>query len=269
MTIDSLLASDMDGTVIPLDTKEKRKEEIQKFNTLIKNHPNILLAYVTGRHLELGLEGVSRFKLPFPDIFVCDVGTTIYHNKDGEWLLDKEFRSELAASWKGLSGADIAALLNDISVLTPQEDEKQKEFKQSYYTPVDADREGYCKEIIARFKPHGIKANIIYSLGVNKDIGLLDILPPNAAKDYALNYLWKNLKLNKERIVYAGDSGNDLLAFVSGFNAIVVNNTAETVKDAARSKARKKNIEQRVYFANGNCVQGVIEGCYHFNLFQE
>ena len=95
----------------------------------------------------------------------------------------------------------------------------------------------------------------------------MDVLPDIAAKDYALRYLWQRLELEFDKVVYAGDSGNDLLAFVSGFNAIIVNNTSEAVKKEVRRQAKEKKIEQRTYFAGSKYVQGVIDGCFHYQLF--
>ena len=269
MIKDGLLASDMDGTVIPLDSKEKRAWEIQQFNELIERHSNVALAYVTGRHFEMGIEGVHQHGLPLPDIFVCDVGTTIYHQERKEWCLDEAYRAELRASWKGLNCMDIVPILEDVQVLTLQETERQKEFKLSYYVPVEEDPAKVVGTVQERLAGAGIEANVIYSVGTMKDIGLVDVLPRIAAKDYALQYLWQKLGLAKDRVVYAGDSGNDLLAFVSGFNAIVVSNTAEPVKEEARKQAAEKGIEERIFFASRKFTGGVMEGCFHFKLFNE
>ena len=265
----ALLASDMDGTVIPLETGAERDAEITHFNEMMTANPHVALAYVTGRHLELGLEGVTRHKLPTPDIFVCDVGTTIYFRDDqNQWQRDEEYRAELKKSWHGHTGTDIARMLADLALLSPQEAEKQKEFKQSYYLDRSHDHEAALTAIHTRLAEHEVEANVIYSVDSLKDVGLIDVLPKIAAKDYALDYLWRKLGLAKERIVYAGDSGNDLLAFVSGFNAIVVSNTAETVKDEVRRLAGTKHIEEHIFYASTRFVQGVMDGCAHFNLFE-
>lgn len=263
----SLLASDMDGTVIPLENGKEREEEIKEFVRLREKHPDLCLAYVTGRHLELGLDGVKKYGLPKPDIFVCDVGTTIHRKENGHWTVDEDYRDRLQRAWNGLCGDDIARLLTDITDLTAQEEEKQKEFKQSYYVPVHVARKEIVSHIHETLRRQGVDANIIYSVDTLADIGLVDVLPPIAAKDYALEYLWKSLAIEKNRVAYAGDSGNDLLAFLSGFNAILVHNTADDVKEEVREKARLKNIENYVFFASGNYVKGVMEGCYYFNIF--
>ena len=268
MQKDALLACDMDGTVIPLETGEERDGEIREFHRLLAKHENVVLAYVTGRHLELGLAGVVQYSLPMPDIFVCDVGTTIYVRSHGVWGVDQQYRHELLRSWQGLTGADIGPLLETLSVLTAQEEEKQQEFKQSYYVSRDVNHGEVMRLIVDRLAGSGVRANVIYSVDGKKDIGLVDVLPEAAAKDSALVYLRKKLGLEKDRVVYGGDSGNDLQAFVSGFNAIVVNNTPKAVKEEVRRQAREKGIEERIYFAGAMYVQGVMEGCFHFNMFR-
>jgi sucrose-6F-phosphate phosphohydrolase len=264
-----LLASDMDGTVIPLDQDSGRAAEIRQFHRLCDQHANLLLAYVTGRHLELGLTGVRQFNLPVPDIFVCDVGTSIFRRKDDNWLQDEQYRQQLSEDWDGRNGRDIAGLLDGISLLSPQEDERQKEFKQSYYLSLEVDHRQIVGEVKERLARQRIRANVVYSIDTVRQLGLLDVLPGGAAKDRALDYLRRRFTLNREKIVYAGDSGNDLLAFVSGFQAIVVNNTARAVKDVVRRMVREKNIEDCIYFARHDYVRGVVEGCYHFQLFRE
>jgi sucrose-6F-phosphate phosphohydrolase len=268
MQKDALLACDMDGTVIPLETGEERNLEIREFHRLLARHENVVPAYVTGRHLELGLAGVEQYGLPMPDIFVCDVGTAIYGRSRGDWVVDEQYRHELLQSWQGLTGADIGAMLDTISVLSAQEEEKQKEFKQSYYVSREVDYREIISLIRDRLAGSDVRANVIYSVDSKKDVGLVDVLPEAAAKDSALVYLWEKLGLKKDRIVYAGDSGNDLHAFVSGFNAIVVNNTPEAVKEEVRRQTREKGIEERVYFATTKYVQGVMEGCFYFKIFR-
>ncbi|MDH4322493.1 MAG: hypothetical protein OEV73_13480 [Desulfobulbaceae bacterium] len=265
----ALLASDMDGTVIPLSGGPERDAEIDRFRQLIADNPQLALAYVSGRHLSLGLAGVARHHLPPPDIFVCDVGTTIYfHDEQGRWQRDEGYRGRLLDSWQGYTGPAIAALLAGLPALIPQEEEKQAEFKQSYYLDRGEDHAAALAAIHASLAAHDLQANTIYSVDPIKEIGLIDVLPPIAAKDLALSYLWQKLALPKANVVYAGDSGNDLLAFVSGFNAIVVDNTAEPVKAEVRRQARAKGIEQHIFFAPTRFAQGVIDGCAHFHLFR-
>jgi HAD superfamily hydrolase (TIGR01484 family) len=258
----------MDGTVIPLETGEARAREIREFQRLLAQHSNILVAYVTGRHLELGLAGVAHYELPMPDVFVCDVGTSIHWRATGKWDVDEKYRHQLLRSWNGRTNAEIGVMLATVPGLSAQEQEKQGEFKRSYYAARARDHREIVRLIHERLAGNGVRTRVIYSVDAKKNIALVDVLPEIAAKDAALAYLWEKLGLEKDRVVYAGDSGNDLLAFVSGFNAIVVNNTPAPVKEEVRRQMREKGIAARIFFAPSNYVQGVMEGCFHFKIFR-
>lgn len=265
----SLLASDMDGTVIPLDQEGERHKEIAQFRILIENNPDLMLAYVTGRHLELGLAGVQEFCLPKPAVFVCDVGTAIFWRKLDAWIPDSRYRNLLLDSWAGFTGKMIADLLAPLDILILQEPEKQGEFKLSYYVSLSLSEKMIVSQIMNNLQRASVKANIIYSVDAGKKVGLVDILPPMAAKDFALGYLAEKTGLASKMVVYAGDSGNDLLAFLSGFPAIVVANTPREVKEKVKKLSIEKGIQKKIYFAKQKYIQGVVEGCYHFGLFKK
>ncbi len=261
-----LLACDMYGTVIPLDDQPRRAAEIETFRRLLASRPDIGLAYVTGRHLELALEGVYGFHLPAPDLLVCDVGTTVYAKQDGSWRLDPEYRQRLARSWRGLTRFDLAATVAGISGLEAQEESRQQEFKQSYYVGADEDLDRLASEVAERIRLADISASIVTSRDPLSGLGLLDVLPVAAAKDQAVRFLQAKLGLADEQIVYAGDSGNDLAVFISGIKSIVVANTPEAVKDQVRRRFEPSLLAERVYFARRQYVVGVLEGAAHFGL---
>jgi hydroxymethylpyrimidine pyrophosphatase-like HAD family hydrolase len=109
-----------------------------------------------------------------------------------------------------------------------------------------------------------MEANVIDSVDEAKNVSLIDVLPATAAKDSALQYLREKAGVSESRVVYAGDSGNDLAAFISGCKAIVVGNTTDSVKEQVRLRAPHPD---RVFFAPGPCVEGVLQGCRHFGVF--
>ncbi len=262
-----LLASDMDGTVIPLDEGPERRAEIEVFRRRIAATPSLCLAYVTGRHLELGLAGVEAHGLPLPDIFVCDVGTAIFHRQGGLWRPDPSYRQLLLESWGDLDGSAVGALLQGVEGLVVQEAERQAQFKRSYYVPKAQEMGEVGCRLRERLAGAGVEASVICSVDPLRHMGLIDVLPPVAAKDYALGYLHRSLGIERRRIVYAGDSGNDLKAFVSGYQSIVVGNAAAEVKQEVRRRMAGRGLAGLVYFAEGWYVRGVIEGCEFFGLF--
>ncbi|MEJ2688928.1 MAG: HAD-IIB family hydrolase, partial [Deltaproteobacteria bacterium] len=221
------LACDMDGTIIPLSDLERQREALQRFKEKSSNTPNLRLGYVTGRHLELGLQGVKEHDLPEPHVFVCDVGTNIYFRNKSHWQRDESYADKLRGSWNN-QGETIQRLLKNVLGLQSQEDEKQGEFKKSYYADPKLSEKEIRQHVGAILRVKEIKANLIYSYDRIKRVGLLDILPPMAAKDSALHHIVASLQLGRDKVFYAGDSGNDLLAFLSGYHAILVANTDDT-----------------------------------------
>jgi len=260
-----LIASDIDGTLIPHEPDESTNLDISAFNKAIESNNTVFFAYVTGRHLELALDGINKFNLKIPDIFVCDVGTSIYDKKGSRWLPDEKYRQIMEDSWGGFSREYIAEALKNVKGLEEQEEEKLKEFKQSYYLPMGSEKT-VIQKINEILSPKNIKTSIIYSVDEKKNIGLLDILPKNASKDSALKYLQNRLEINADNVVYAGDSGNDIEAFLSGYKAIVVKNTITEVVREVVERSKEKNLESKIYFTEKKHSAGVLEGLRYFGF---
>ena len=263
-TIHHLLASDMDGTVIPLDGKPEREKEIARFSEAFKAQDGLALAYATGRDLQRVLEGIADWKLPRPDWLICDVGTSLYHaNGAGEWEPSEEYRKEMAARFGGHTAADVADVLRGY----PEQDaSRQTEFKHSYVFPVADEPEKLLPEIDQKLQAAGIRAELVYSVDVYSGEAFLDVLPEGVAKDYAVHFLLRQLQLDTGQAVYAGDSGNDEHAFKSGLNGIVVNNADPKLIDELKTWADTDEKRENLFFASAPFIAGVHEGCRHFGL---
>ncbi len=262
-----LLATDLDGTLLPLDDTPEWDAEILRFRRLAMASPRLLLAYVTGRCLECALDGAAGFNLPMPELLVCDLGTSVYRKTGRTYELDPGYRGRLLHAWQGRLARDIAPLLGKIEGLTSRSAETQGEFKQGYYINPGKRGEETVQRVAERLRGAGLDSNLVCSIDVQTGAGLLDVLPAVAAKDHALAYLRDSLAIPHDHIAFAGDSGHDLAVFVSGFNAIVVANTADTVREEARRQAELKGVAHRLYFAGHAYIRGVMEGACHFNLF--
>jgi len=259
-TIRNLLASDMDGTVIPLDDKPERSKEIEAFARALSRESDLALAYATGRDLKRVLEGIAQWKLPEPDWLICDVGTALYHSVDGEWIPSDEYRDEMHAQFGGHTAADVARALEGY----PEQDaSRQTDFKHSYIFPIELEPERLLPEIELKLNKAGIRAELVYSTDVYTGEAFLDVLPAGVAKDYAVHFLLRQLGLNQDQVVYAGDSGNDEHAFKSGINGIVVSNADQ----ALIARLKQWSADEKLFFATQPFIAGVHEGCLHFGLF--
>jgi sucrose-6F-phosphate phosphohydrolase len=260
----SLLASDLDGTLIPLERDAQRLREVAEFVDAVEGSVNLMLAYVTGRHLSLARKGIAEIGLPEPKWFVCDVGTSVYRSIDVGYEPDEGYREAMQEAFGGLNGADVREAIGEVEGLQVQEEEKQGEFKVSYYT--EGRPEPYVDPVQAKLDAAGAKVNLIASHDPVTDRGLLDVLPAGIAKDYAVRYLHDHSGVDESRLVYAGDSGNDRAAMLTGFRVIVVGNADESLKKDLGIEAVAQGIAAKVYFAREKYAKGVLEGLQHFGL---
>jgi len=261
-----LLATDLDGTIIPVEPRPEYGREVARFSRAIRENSAGRLAYVTGRHLALALAGVHEHDLPTPDWLVCDVGTSVYAFDRGTFVLDEEYRGQMRRRLGGMTAAEFARPLQGFSALVPQEPEKQAEFKQSYYVENDVDLNDVLSLLHGRLDRAGLDCNLVLSIEPATERGLLDLLPTGVNKGSALTYLQGKTRIRPDRIAFAGDSGNDLAALVGAFQGIVVGNAEPTLKDQIRRQAAKLGRLDRVYFAENDLVAGVLEGCRHFGI---
>ncbi len=263
--IHHLLASDMDGTVIPLDDKPERNAEIACFAKALETQTGLALAYATGRDLHRVLKGIAEWKLPTPDWLICDVGTALYlpDEQTGEWILSEAYRKEMANQFGGHTANDVAKVLKGYPEQDPS---RQTEFKHSYVFKVEDKPEQLLPEIDDKLTSAGIDAALVYSVDVYSGEAFLDVLPAGVAKDYAVHFLRRQLQLDPDHVVYAGDSGNDEHAFKSGINGIVVNNADPKLITDLKEWADDDAKRSRLFFATQPFIAGVHEGCRHFGL---
>lgn len=254
-----LLASDLDGTLIPLERTERRRREVEDLVGTLKE---LEVAYVTGRHLALAQEGVEETGLPSPSWYVCDVGTSVYRRANGGFDLDPEYRRRMKEAFGGLTGADVREVVGTTEGLALQAAERQAEFKVSYYT---AGRPEIHADVVqSRLDAAGATVNLVASFDPVRELGLLDVLPSGIAKDYAVRYLHERSGLPQDQVIFAGDSGNDRAAMLSGYRSIVVGNADEELKRDLEEQAALRGLTDRIYFARAPYAAGVHEGLRHY-----
>lgn len=265
-----LLCTDMDRTIIPNGTQSEHKKARKRFAEFC-TLPNVTLVYVTGRHLQLVKEAIKLYTLPTPDYIISDVGTKIYHNMENTWKEITRWDEEIAKSWGGKSQNDLKNILKNFNALKLQERSKQNTHKLSYYVSLHVYKDQLLAQIDQYLKEHSINASLVWSIDEPKGIGLLDILPKDATKLHAIEFLYAELGYSIEHVVFAGDSGNDLPVMASSINSILVANTASDIRESAKKMAQQNDHAQTLFLANGqhsdmngNYSAGVLEGIGHF-----
>ena len=99
----------------------------------------------------------------------------------------------------------------------------------------------------------------------------MDVLPKNATKLHAVEFLYQRLGFTLNDVVFAGDSGNDLTVMGSPVPSVLVANAANDVRKSAKQLEKENNLLHRLYLANGNSsdmngkyTAGVWEGVGFF-----
>ncbi|MEX2467108.1 MAG: HAD-IIB family hydrolase [Gemmatimonadota bacterium] len=259
-----MLASDLDGTLIPPTLDDARTAEIERFRKAVADR-NLELAYVTGRDHDLAIRGIERCGLPTPDLLVCDVGTSVYvrPTHGPSFVPDEAYRVRMRDALGGANRDDVVSALGALRGLALQEARKQAEFKVSYY--VDPEHaKGLRVDVPGALATFPVPPKAIWSHDPHSGRVLLDLLPRGIAKHTALEHVRAQAGYGSDEIVYAGDSGNDFDAFLSGHPAILVANTPELLKQEVRTEAETAGIIERLYFAESPFAAGVLEGCRHF-----
>ena len=259
----SVLATDMDGTFIPLEGNEENRRDLQRLCAEIEQR-DLDLVYVTGRDYALVLDAVLSHELPIPQWLICDVGTSIYKSAtDGNHQVLDSYHAHLSEIVGSFNVRKLAERLSVISELRLQEEEKQGPFKLSYYC-----RASLLGELASRLSQliaeNDAPYRIIASVDPFTDEGLIDFLPQSVSKNYALCWWIDHTQRDKDSIVFAGDSGNDLAALTAGYRSIVVANADDTVTRAAASAHQSAGWTDRLFIAEKPATSGVLEGLQHF-----
>ena len=264
------ICTDLDRTLIPNGPQSESPEAREHF-AMLAGHPDVKVAFVTGRHRVLVDQAINNYRLSRPDFVIGDVGTSIYNVDDSGWSPWPAWVAVLEQSWGTRDGQALVPLFADIEALTPQESEKQGRFKSSYYAPVSVDVSQLKQQMQQRLAEAGLPSRIIWSIDETTDTGLVDVLPENASKLHAVRFLIQNTGHTLGNTLFAGDSGNDLEVLCSEINSVLVANATDSVRAQARQLAAQAGAADALYTArggwrgmNGNYSAGILEGLVHF-----
>jgi HAD superfamily hydrolase (TIGR01484 family) len=265
-----LVATDLDRTLIPNGPAPESPGARERFGALVAR-PEVTLAYVTGRHLELVREAMAEHSLPRPDLVIADVGTTLYERAGDGWRRDRRWSERILGDWDGRRADDLAPLLAGLPGLRLQEPERQGEAKLSFYVDADPGESGLEAEVGRRLARAGVRATVTGSVDETRSVALLDVLPARASKLAAIEYLLDREGRARDGAVFAGDSGNDLSVLASPLRAVLVANATDEVKHEARRLSAEHGYEDALYVArggwrgmNGNYAAGILEGIAHY-----
>lgn len=237
---DRMIITDLDNTLTG------DEEALAEFNDLIRENEHIGFGVTTGRRLDSAMKLIESLHLPRPDLMDTDSGTQLHY---GEQLTpDRSWQRQIGFAWKP---EEIRALLADVPGYELQDDANQSIFKISYV--VDPKIAPSSTSVKKRIRAAGLRAKVVLSLGV-----YVDIIPVRGGSEMSMRHLLWKWGFSPEKVLVAGDSGNDAGMLLGRTLGVVVGNYS---KELNRLRNRP-----RVYFAEGRHAKGIIEGVQFYNF---
>lgn len=266
-----ILATDLDRTLLPNGSWEADGNAVELFNDLTRKQ-GVIVVYVTGRNLDLTEGAIREFGVRHPDILCSDVGTCIRKYENGRWTFDDGWTAHVKNASPRWDAVAIRNAVAGLDGLVEQAQEHQNQFKQSY--DVDVGRKDEILKKVDEIIKGRFDEVIVYSFDSQDNKGLIDFLPASATKQTALEYVAEKFETPKGKVVFCGDSGNDIFPLTAGFSGVLVRNADEQLVENVK-KAMERDLDIHAYFAkggfkglNGYYTSGVIEGAYHYGLFE-
>ncbi len=229
-----LLVSDIDGTLTGDDA------ELEKLmRRLAERRPTVGFGVASGRSPTLVREAMDRYGLNEPDIVIASVGTEMM----GPGGLGELYREHVGVGWDRDA---VVSALEDVTGLEAQGAAGQGPFKVSFNAASES-----VAAAQAALAEAGVTAKLIHSAG-----RFLDVIPAQASKGEAVRFAAAALGMPLERVVVAGDTGNDADMLTCGARAVVVANYDPELEPVLA--------EADVYRARGRYAAGVLEGLERF-----
>jgi len=253
----------MDGTLLPNTGMPPRDGCLQRTQTLLLNlqEAGCPVCFISGRYLNLARQGQQEFCLPEPDYWVCNVGTEIY---DRRGALDLQWQALLGPAF---NHHEMRLALQDLELLTLQEEQKQGPHKLSFYTPGEISR-ALVAAMLDRMDGLRPDLRLVVSVEESTGRGLLDIMPGNSGKAAALHYLAGRRRFAPRSSFFAGDSGNDRDALLSGVCGTLVGNATDAVRSDLQQTLSREDTTGRIHFSEASYGDGIIEGLSHFGFVE-
>ena len=242
--VDRLVVCDVDDTLLG------DAQSLQQLLDLIQStEGKVGFGVATGRNIDSTLKVLKEWNVPVPDLLITDVGGDIYYGH--QMVEDTDWKRHINYLWKP---AAIRKLVKKFPGLKLQPDTEQRKFKISYF--VNPDKVPPMREISAYLRQNDVHVKLIYS-----HQAYLDIMPVRASKGLAVRYIGIKWGISPDRILVAGESGNDEEMLKGNTLGVVVGNYS---KELAKLKGR-----DLIYFAEKPYAAGVQEGMEYYAFLDD
>ncbi len=240
--VDRVIICDIDNTLLG------DGDALRQLMTRLENAGDrVAFGVATGRRLDSALQILKEWNVRTPDLLITSVGSEIYYGNN--LVEDQGWAKHIDYHWKP---DELRAALADSAGLKLQHKSDQRRFKVSYN--VDPEKFPSVNKVRTCLRKLDLHCKLIYS-----HQAFLDLLPVRASKGLAIRYLMMKWGLGPDRLLVAGDSGNDTEMLRGETLGVVVGNYSPEL-DELRG-------EPRIYFAEGDYASGIIEGVDHYDFF--
>ena len=240
-TSDRILVCDIDNTLI--GDEVALQDLLEKLDN-VGGH--IGFGVATGRRIESAKQVLVKWGIPMPDFFITSVGCEIHYGSN--LVEDRIWKRHIDYRW---NPDVVCEATTAIPGLRLQPTTEQRQYKVSYfYDPKVAPS---VRQIVKYLRQKDIHVNAIYSHQM-----FLDFVPVRASKGAALRYFADKWGVPIEHILVAGDSGNDKEMLSGETLGVVVGNHS--------SELKKLRGRDRIYFADGEYAQGIIDGMQYYDF---
>jgi sucrose-phosphate synthase len=232
--MDRLLVTDVDDTLTGDDTA---LEEL--LGRLESADAHVGFGIATGRTLDEALSLMEELDVRVPDVLITAAGSELHY---GTHLLpDRSWERQIRYRW---DRDEARRVLDDIPGLEPVE-AANTEYRLRYR--LDPERAPNLRQIRVILRQKGLHVTSILDHEV-----YLDVIPIRASPGTAIRFFCFKWNLEPERLLVAGDSGNDW-DMLSGdtLGVVVSNHTPELERLRGRP---------RVHFAKSAHARGILEG---------
>jgi hydroxymethylpyrimidine pyrophosphatase-like HAD family hydrolase len=238
-----LLGADIDGTLLG---DEEGELSLKAF---VQDHPDsCCLVVVTGRPLPSVQQLVRETRLPRPDYIGSSVGTELLACGDATNALGRKYAVRVSNEW---SLERIYSLGEGEGVRRQDFTGGQPRFQAGFYWDGQPGTlAAFCMRLAEQPGCH-----ILPSSGM-----FIDVLPNNIGKGELVRFLQRELGIGRDRVVVAGDSGNDRELFETGFQGVIPVNALEELKAVA--------CQPWHYQSPLPAGRGVMDGLCHFGLVE-
>ncbi len=238
-----LLATDIDGTLLGDEAGQAA------FGRLAQAYrKSFRLAYVTGRYRSSVLRMVEEGVLPRPDFIFSNVGTELLDLNDSQNSVGRKYAARVDGEW---DLERIYRLGEGEGIRRQDFGENQPPFQAGFYWDGDPRTlEAFRTRLAGLHQTH-----ILASYGE-----FIDVLPNRLGKGKAVEFLQQELGCDPQRVIVAGDSGNDRELFETGFRGIIPANALEELKVLAAPS--------RHYQSPYPAARGVLDGLCQFGFLK-